>query len=94
MSISQRNVLQRRGVHQQTSMLDLLAVGRKFTPSEWHYAADDAHRPQLQGFAAAARAAPVTDRQTDRRTPHRVNMLTAYAVRAVPQLEITGMFWH
>jgi len=32
------------------------------------YAADDAHRPPLHGFAAAARAAPGTDRQTDGRT--------------------------
>jgi len=29
------------------------------------HAADDAHRPPLHGFAAAARAAPGTDRQTD-----------------------------
>jgi len=29
------------------------------------YAADDAHRPPLHGFAAAARAAHVTDRRTD-----------------------------
>jgi len=32
------------------------------------YAADDAHRSSLHGFAAAARDAPGTDRRTDEQT--------------------------
>ena len=45
-----------------------------------HNAADDAHRPQLHG-SAAARAATGTDRPTDGQTDRRrFNMLTAYAV--------------
>jgi len=50
------------------------------------YAADDAHRPQLPGFLAAARAAPETDRQTDGRTGGHGSifiMFTAYAVRVI-----------
>jgi len=46
-------------------------------------AADDAHLPSLHGFAAAARAAPAWHRRTDRRTRHRFNTLTAYAVRVI-----------
>jgi len=51
--------------------------------------ADDAHRPPLRGFAAAAQFAPAAraayeaDTRTDGRTRHRFNMLTnACAVRA------------
>ena len=53
------------------------------------HAADDAHRPPLHGFAAAAhlaaaaRAAPGTDGRTDRRTRHRFNTLAVCAVRVV-----------
>ena len=57
------------------------------------YAADDAHRSPLHGFAAAAGAAAGTDRQTGRRTRRRFNTLTTYPVRVTtdnvaPQLSV------
>lgn len=59
-------------------MLDLLTVEPKFTrpmaPMSYA-AADGAHRPPLNGFAAAVHTAPGTDRQTC----YHFNTLAAYA---------------
>jgi len=46
-------------------MLDLLAVEPVFTRSAYHVQLTMRDRPPLHGLAAAARAAPGTDRQTD-----------------------------
>jgi len=56
-------------------------------------AADDAHRAPLDGFAAAARAAPGTDRRTDRWTRYRFNTLTAYAIRVI-NIGLTSRWRH
>jgi len=46
------------------------------------HSADDAHRHPLHSFAAAAGAAPGTDRRTDGRARHSFNTLT-YVVRVM-----------
>jgi len=57
-------------------MLRLLTLGHKFTR---HFVCSRRRRfaRRLDGFTAAGRAAPGTDRRTDRRTRHRFNMLSA-----------------
>ena len=53
------------------------------------YAANDAHRLPLHGFAAAARGA-LWGRQTDgQRTRHRFDTLETYAVHVI---HVTGLF--
>jgi len=57
------------------------------------YAADDAHRPPLHCSAAAARALLLPRAlflgQTDGRTQHRFNPVTAYAVQVIMTLRPT-----
>jgi len=57
-------------------MLDLLAVEPVFTRSAYHVQLTMRDRPPLHGLAAAARAAPGTDRQTDT-----APLLNAYCIR-------------